>query len=89
MLSKFWTAVAKVTENLTAPFLFRLVPISTRAYKRSLLRHLLIAGISECIPLLWKQTSLPTEAMWLQRVSEIQKMEQLTATIYDRKGLFW
>lgn len=50
--------------------------ISEKTYKKSIIRHLLDAA-KACIPLTWKTLTPPTIGMWLRKVKEINKLEDL------------
>lgn len=83
-LSHFWSTVRATIQKFTdynipddpAFFLLHVNTISTKRYKKSIVRHLLNAAKS-CIPLQWKSQTPPTVASWIQRVEDISKMEDL------------
>lgn len=91
MLTTFWTAVRAISQKFTdfqipndpAFFLLHISSIPIKTYKKSLLRHLTNAAKS-CFPMMWKQQSPPTTAMWLRKVEDINKMEDLIMTAQDR-----
>lgn len=57
--------------------------LNIKRYKNSLLKHLLNA-VKACIPAIWKKSSPPTIANWLDRPSDIQLMEQLMADLTEQ-----
>lgn len=56
-------------------FLLHVSNISAKIYKRSIICHLNAA--KSCIPLTWKRPQPPTIGLWLIRVEEINKTEDL------------
>lgn len=91
-LDPFWRQVLEIIHRLTgvslrnnpAAVLLNLTPMSSKRYRKSLLKHLLNAARA-CIPSMWKQQSIPTMTQWFSRVSDIQQMESLTAAIGDKE----
>lgn len=57
-------------------FLLHASDIPEKVYKESIIRHLLDAA-KECVPLTWKSLLLQTIGMWLHKVREISKVEDL------------
>lgn len=86
-LEEFWKTIQHTVQKFTerpiladpAFFLLHASNMSGKAYKKSLIRHLLDAA-KACIPLLWKSTKSLTVGMWLNKVEDIRKMEDLVLT---------
>lgn len=83
-LKKFWTEVRRIVQNFMddkipedpAFFLLHASHIPEKVYKESIIHHLLDAA-KACIPLTWKSLLPPTIGMWLRKVKEINKLEDL------------
>lgn len=102
LVQQFWVAVETIVKKFTnhitqrdpAVFLLHATSAPIKSYKKSVVRHLLNAAKS-CIPALWKQSTPPTVGMWLCRVEEIKKMEDLILTAqhkqdkHSRNWLSW
>lgn len=94
-LTNFWSAVRSISQKFTdfqipndpAFFLLHVSSIPLKSYKKSILRHLTNAAKS-CIPMLWKQQSPPTTSMWLRKVEDINKMEDLIMTAQNRQTVY-
>lgn len=94
-LSRFWKVIHETVQLFTdrtikkdtAFFLLHATDIPDKAYKGSIIRHLLDA-VRTCIPLCWKSTLPPTIDMWLGKVEEIRKMEDLIHTAQHREEIF-
>lgn len=94
-LQSFWGDICRIIQEFTeyvipedaAFFLLHHSKISAKAYKKSLVRHLLNVA-KACIPLFWKQQSPPTSAHWLRKVEEVKKMEDLILTAQHRRETF-
>lgn len=92
VLTPFWRQVLEIIYKLTyvslqdnpAAIFLNLTPVSSKRYRKSLLKHLLNAARA-CVPSVWKQRSPPTVAQWFARVRDIQQMEQLTAALGERE----
>lgn len=93
-LKNFWTMVRSISQkfmdyqipNDPAFFLLHVSSITPKKYKKSILRHLTTA--KSCIPVLWKQQSPPSISMWLQKVENINKMEDLIMTAQNRQAAY-
>ena len=91
-LRDFWKMVMDTLKEIVevdlgsnpATYLLLDIPISMARFKRSLIRHLLVAARA-CIPILWKSTNIPNKQQWLGRLSEIQQMEKLTMGIREQE----
>lgn len=66
-----------------AVFLLHVSTMSTKTYKKTVLRHLL-NGAQAYIPLLWKQQTPTTIALWLRKVEDMNWMEDLMLAANDR-----
>lgn len=94
-LSNFWENVHRVTQGLTereipldpAFFLLHASNIPAKAYKKSIIRHLLNTA-KACIPLLWKQQHPPTISTWLEKIEDINKTEDLILTGQDKQETY-
>lgn len=91
-IQNFWREVRQLTQKFTdrvdpAYFLLHANDTPTRIYKKSVVRHLLDAA-KTCIPLFWKSTQTPTIALWLQKVEEINQMEDLILTSQNRQETY-
>lgn len=94
-LTHFWRVERETVQQFTdrtitddpAFFLLHASNIPDRIYKKSVIRHLLDAA-KACIPLHWKSTLPPTIDLWLQKVEEIKKMEDLILTAQNRQETF-
>lgn len=92
LLQHFWTTVRMISQKFTdypmndnpAFILLHVSSIPPKKYKKSIIRHLLNAAKS-CIPLLWKKTLPPTVGMWLRRVVEIRRLEDLVLTAQNKQ----
>lgn len=88
----FWEAIASWVERLSPGpievtpwnFLFHGTSMSVRAYKNSVIPHLLNAAKS-LIPRLWKQTRSPTLADWKKEVNLIMEAERWVHAVKDKK----
>lgn len=86
-LTSFWSEVHRIVQKFTdrelpkSPefFLLHHREIPSKTYRKSIL-PLLSTAAKSCIPLLWKQTEPPAVAMWLKKIADIYKMEDLIAT---------
>lgn len=95
VLDHFWRMVHKVTQRFTertipddpAFFLLHASNIPEKAYKTSVIRHLVDAA-KACIPLQWKSTCPPTISSWLTKIEEIRHMEDLILTAQNRQEVF-
>lgn len=75
VLTPFWRHVVEIIYKLTdvalqnnpAAILLNMTPISSKRYRKSLLKHLLNAA-RVCIPSAWKQQSPLTVAQWFARI---------------------
>lgn len=93
--TNFWTAVRSISQKFTefqipngpAFFLLHVSSIPLKAYKKSILRHLTNAAKS-CIPTLWKQQAPPTISLWLRKVEDINKLEDLVLTSQNRHATY-
>lgn len=94
-LTDFWSKVRSISQKFTdfqipndpAFFLLHISSIPLKTYKKSILRHLINAA-KACIPMLWKQQTQPTTSMWLQKVEDINKMEDLILTAQNRQASY-
>lgn len=94
-LTNFWqtirTTMQKFTDyNITndpAFFLLHASNIPTKTYKKSVIGHLLDAA-KACIPLNWKSPKPPTIDLWIKKLEEIKKMEDLIHTAQNRHEKF-
>ena len=83
-LKSFWGEILKILQRFTdstipeepAFCLLHVNDLSEKAYKESIICHLLDAA-KACIPLKWKSTLPPTIQMWVCRVREISRLEDL------------
>lgn len=94
-LEQFWKSIQQTIQRFTerpvsadpAFFLLHATTMSSKTYKKSLIRHLLDAA-KACIPLLWKSTGTPSMGMWLRKVEDVRKMEDLILTARNQKELY-
>lgn len=94
-LSLFWGEVHRITQRFVegvipldpALFLLHLTDSPIPAYKKSIIGHLLNAA-KACIPLLWKQSTPPSVALWLNKVEAINKMEDLVLTAQHKQTIY-
>lgn len=94
-LAHFWKVVRETVQLFNdgtitddpALFLLQATDTPDRIYKKSVVRHLLDAA-KACIPLCWKSALPPTIDMWLGKVEEIRKMEDLILTAQHREETF-
>lgn len=94
-IQPFWGEVRRITQKFTeyivpedpAFFLLHLSSVPIKTYKKSLVRHLLNAA-KGCIPIFWKQTLPPPIKLWLHRVEEIRRMEDLVLTEQHKQETF-
>ena len=94
-LHHFWSEVRRITQQFSdreipddpAFFLLHATDAPTRVYKKSIVRHLLDSA-KACIPVRWKSPLPPTIAMWLRRIDEINRMEDLILTNQDRQKAY-
>ena len=61
--------------------------ISVRRYRKTVVCHLLNAARA-CIPGLWKQTRAPSIKMWLNRVENLNRMEDLVWTSRQKRRVY-
>lgn len=94
-LTDFWRTIREMVQKFTdhnitddpAFFLLHASNILARTYKNSVIRRLLDAA-KACIPLHWKSPIPPTIDLWLKKVGEIKKMEDLSHTAQNRQEKF-
>ena len=94
-MKDFWKMVSDEIEGITemslgenpAAYLLLDIPISVANYKKSLVRHLLIAARA-CIPALWKNTCSPSRPQWHEKIREIQCMESFTMALREQEERF-
>lgn len=94
-LAHFWKVVRETVQIFTdrtitddpALFLLHATDTPDKTFKKSVIRHLLDAA-KACIPLCWRSPLPPTISMWLERVEEIRKMEDLILTAQHRQETF-
>lgn len=87
LLASFWAEVHRITQKFAdrelpkSPefFLIHHHEIPSKTYRKSIL-PLLSTAAKSCIPLLWKRTEPPCVALWLRKVADIHRMEDLIAT---------
>lgn len=95
----FWGKICQIAQKFTerpisdgpAFFLLHASETPVEVYKKSVLRHLLDAA-KACIPLLWKYPHPPTIDLWLRKVADVNKMEDLILTARyqrDRYSKTW
>lgn len=95
LLEQFWKTIQQTIQNFTdlplpadpGFYLLHATDMTSKRYKKSLLRHLLDAA-KACIPLLWKSTKPPTTGMWIRKVEDIRKMEDLILTARHKNELY-
>lgn len=95
LLAPFWSEVHRITQKFTdrelprTPefFLLHHHEIPSKAYRKSILPSLITAAKS-CIPLFWKKTEPPGIAVWLKKIVDIHKMEDLVAIDQGRREQF-
>lgn len=91
-IQNFWKEVRRIIQKFTdrtvpdepAYFLLHATDTPARVYKKSIVRHLLDAA-KACIPLNWKSPHPPSIGLWLKKIEEINKMEDLILTNQNRQ----
>lgn len=94
-VEKFWKEVREIIQKFgeleiredPALFLLHLSEIPRKTYRNSILCHLVNAA-KACIPLRWKQTQPPTVSMWLRKVEEVNRMEDLVWTARKKREIY-
>lgn len=83
-LHRVTMAYQMVTQDIIkldpALFLFHVTGTPTKQYRKWLLRHL-INSAQACIPCLWKSKEVPTIRMWISKVNEIKRIEDILASM--------
>lgn len=95
LLEQYWKIIQQTIQNFTERpilsdpgfFLLHATDMLSKKYKKSLLKHLLDAAKS-CIPLLWKSIKAPAIGMWIRKVEDIRKMEDLILTARHKSELY-
>lgn len=91
-LKNFWAEIRHILQTVTncripedpVFFLLHGSQIPEKVYKKSVIRHLLDAA-KACVPLTWRSTSPPMIQMWLRKVREINKLEDLVLSARNQQ----